>query len=188
MFTTGTRAPGSSAARPTLHFLLATGKRIIIVHAITKAGPLVTVDKESGYPIEEGWFMDRRDQGSVGRGRGRGEGGERNQGSEADVGGTASGESVDDSRSTIAEELTAEFIFPAGEKSALSDCHKNIDADTFMVWIEKRLVPVLKAKYPGRSMILILDNEPYHHGRADDWKSPLQARRRTSSFVEKWTG
>ena len=160
---------------------------MIIVHAITKDGPLVTVDEGSKYPIE-GWFKDRRNQGRGsqrgGRGRGGGRrggrggnqsrGGGQAQGYGADVGGAGSG-GRENPRTTIAKELTAEFIFPAGENSPLNDYQKNMDADTFMAWIERRLVPVFNAMYPGKKTILILDNEPYHHGMADDWKSPLQA-------------
>ncbi|CAN0447032.1 unnamed protein product, partial [Scytosiphon promiscuus] len=75
----------------------------------------------------------------------------------------------------IEKELTAELTFPAGAKDKGSDYHDYMDADTFMQWIEKRLVPVFREKYPGYKMILILDNAPYHHGMPADWKSPLLA-------------
>ena len=76
-----------------------------------------------------------------------------------DVGVVGSGEAEGDSRSTIAE-LTAEFIFPVREKNALSDYHKNMDADTFISWVEKRLVPVFKAK--GQSRDFDSGECPYH--------------------------
>eukprot|EP00903_Cladosiphon_okamuranus_P011097 g10473.t1 len=77
------------------------------------------------------------------------------------------------SKEKIVDEKTAEFIFLAGEKSSLSDYHKNTDADTFMQWLENRLKPAFEELFPGKKTILILDNAPYHHGMADDWKSPL---------------
>ena len=79
------------------------------------------------------------------------------------------------SRVQIAELPTAEMMFPAGEKSSLGDYHKNMNADMFMLWLKRRLIPTFKVLYPGKKMILILDNAAYHHGMSDGWKSPLQA-------------
>ena len=35
----------------------------------------------------------------------------------------------------------------------------------FMKWVKLRLIPVFKKLYPGKKMILMLDNAPYHHKR-----------------------
>ena len=61
---------------------------------------------------------------------------------------------------------TSEMIFRA--KSARGDYHDQMDCDTFMMWLDRRLVPAFEAKYPGKKMVLVLDNAPYHHGRRDD--------------------
>lgn len=78
------------------------------------------------------------------------------------------------SRLNIKKLCTAEMIFEAGEKSPKSDYHKNMDADMFLQWLEKRFLPTFKEMYPGRRVILVLDNAPYHHGMPEGWKSPLK--------------
>ena len=61
---------------------------------------------------------------------------------------------------------TSEMIYRA--KSARGDYHDQMDCDMFMLWMERRLVPAFEAKYPGKIMVLCLDNAPYHHGRHKD--------------------
>ena len=61
---------------------------------------------------------------------------------------------------------TAEMVYRA--KSARGDYHDQMDCDTFMMWLERRLVPAFESRYPGKTMVLVLDNAPYHHGRRDD--------------------
>ena len=78
------------------------------------------------------------------------------------------------SRLNIGRLYTAEMLFEAGEKSADSDYHKNMDADMFEQWLEKRFLPTFRKKYPGKRAILVLDNAAYHHGMPEGWKSPLQ--------------
>ena len=61
---------------------------------------------------------------------------------------------------------SAEFIFEAGDKGVAADkgkaqhgdYHNNMDADMFMIWVKNRLVPAFQARYPGKKMILVLDN------------------------------
>ncbi|CAN0287831.1 unnamed protein product [Ectocarpus sp. 4 AP-2014] len=82
------------------------------------------------------------------------------------------------------------MTFPAGEKDSKSDYHDNMDADIFMEWLEKRLLPAFQKLYPGFQMILILDNAPYHHGMMTSWKNPLLAKKDTNlatlrTLVEK---
>jgi len=35
----------------------------------------------------------------------------------------------------------------------------------FMKWVSEKLVPTFDRQYPGKKMILICDNAPYHHKR-----------------------
>ena len=46
---------------------------------------------------------------------------------------------------------------------ASGDYHDNISFDIFMQWLRNRLIPVFKRNFPGKKMILILDNAPYNH-------------------------
>lgn len=142
------------------------GGRVIIVHAISRDGPLVadSCRDEKGFPLREGWFSKddgRQREGSSSRGPSRGAGG----GPSGDAPGC---------RVVIAEQAIAEMLFPAGDKKE-ADYHKNMDADVFMKWLEKRLLPAYRAKHGEKKIILILDNAPYHHGMADDSNSPLKA-------------
>jgi hypothetical protein len=40
-----------------------------------------------------------------------------------------------------------------------------MDSDNYMRWVQNRLLPTFEAKYPGKKMVLIQDNAPYHHKR-----------------------
>ncbi|CAN0285249.1 unnamed protein product, partial [Ectocarpus fasciculatus] len=103
-------------------------------------------------------------------------------------GGAAAGPAKGESRSAwsryareeIKTEETAEMIYPAGEKSADADYHKNMDADTFMKWMEHRLVPAFKRRYPDKQMILVMDNAAYHHGMPEGWAAPLQSSKKAN--------
>jgi len=62
---------------------------------------------------------------------------------------------------------TAEMVFRA--KSSRGDYHDNMDTDVFMMWLDRRLLPAFRAKYGRRmTLVLVLDNAPYHHGRCED--------------------
>ena len=136
------------------------GKRLIIVHAMTKDGLLM--DKGGDYlqhTIQDGTPDIRRDP-LVGVDRE-----------------IAQGKAVADS--ALAEHATAELIFPSGRfkdkngnylgNEVRGDYHDNFDGDTFMLWVKRRLTPAFQARYPGKKIILILDNAPYHHGKCDDY-------------------
>ena len=43
------------------------------------------------------------------------------------------------------------------------DYHKNMDSVMFMNWVRHILIPSFKEQHPGKKMILMLDNAPYHH-------------------------
>jgi hypothetical protein len=62
---------------------------------------------------------------------------------------------------------TAEWIWEANGK--VIDYHKNMDGDGFERWLENRLIPAFEALYPGKKMILVMDNASYHHQHNDEW-------------------
>ena len=51
-------------------------------------------------------------------------------------------------------------MFQADAK--VRDYHKNMDGYMFANWLEHILLPAFKAKYPEKTMILFMDNAPYH--------------------------
>ena len=59
--------------------------------------------------------------------------------------------------------LSCELLWIAQSHSG--DYHDNMNSDMFMKWVEERLVPTFQRKYPGKKMILVADNAPYHHKR-----------------------
>ena len=68
---------------------------------------------------------------------------------------------------------TAELIFETlGADS--SDYHTAMDGDRFLLWLRNRLLPAFAARYPGKRMLLVLDNATYHHIHGDDWITPSQ--------------
>ena len=50
-------------------------------------------------------------------------------------------------------------------QSHTGDYHDNMCSDMFMQWLENKLVPTFEQKYPGKKMVLVADNAPYHHKR-----------------------
>ena len=69
--------------------------------------------------------------------------------------------SLGKSASAIAPMVTSEWIWEANGK--VTDYHKNMDGDGFERWMENRLIPAFEALYPGKKMILVMDNASYHH-------------------------
>lgn len=69
---------------------------------------------------------------------------------------------------------TAEMIFRAkyATKNKIADYHDTMDGTFFLYWVEKRLAPAFEACYPGKKMVLILDNAPYHHTLVADGFRP----------------
>jgi hypothetical protein len=47
--------------------------------------------------------------------------------------------------------------------------HGNIDGDMFILWLHNRLILAFEAKFPGKKMILVMDNASYHNPHEDDW-------------------
>ena len=69
---------------------------------------------------------------------------------------------------------TTEMVFRSkyAVKHRVKDYHDTMDGEFFMYWVEKRLTPAFEAKYPGKTMILCLDNAPYHHTLVEDGFRP----------------
>ena len=114
------------------------GKRICIVHAITKDGPLTT--REGGDHFDSRAVPHYGDHFVKARGgktlkpRTMGEG-----------------------------EHTAEYLFIGNTKG---DYHESMNARNFDEWVKGRLIPTFEAIYPGKRMVLVLDNAPcVLHGR-----------------------
>ena len=53
-------------------------------------------------------------------------------------------------------------------KHGKGDYHDNMDGHMFEKWLTERLVPTFKKRYPGKRMVLCMDNAPYHHVHPDD--------------------
>jgi hypothetical protein len=68
------------------------------------------------------------------------------------------------------EDFTCELIFEGLVDS--EDYHKNMDGQIFMQWVRNRLIPTFKLSFPGKKLILMLDNAAYHHPRGADWVNP----------------
>jgi hypothetical protein len=49
--------------------------------------------------------------------------------------------------------------------------HHNVNSDLYVKWLANRCIPAFKAKFPGRKMILVIDNASYHDAHVDDWKA-----------------
>ena len=50
-------------------------------------------------------------------------------------------------------------------QSHTGDYHDNMNSDMFMLWVKEKLVPVFEQQYPGKTMVLVANNAPYHHKR-----------------------
>ena len=55
--------------------------------------------------------------------------------------------------------------------------HGNIDGAMFLTWLNNRLIPAFLAKFPGRKMILVMDNASYHNSHEDGWVSAGNMRK-----------
>jgi hypothetical protein len=59
--------------------------------------------------------------------------------------------------------ITCETIWKSASRSG--DYHDNMNSDMFMKWVVEKLLPSFEKLHPGKKMVLLLDNEPYHHKR-----------------------
>ena len=57
-------------------------------------------------------------------------------------------------------EHTCEYLFLKKKHRGLSRDDKN---QNFMEWVDEKIIPTFKARFPDKKMILVLDNAPYHH-------------------------
>ena len=75
---------------------------------------------------------------------------------------------------TTGKHPTAEMCFRSkfATKHHIKDYHDTMDGEFFLYWVEKRLAPAFTARYPGKKMILVLDNAPYHHSMVGDGFRP----------------
>lgn len=74
------------------------------------------------------------------------------------------------------EKDTAEWIFKGPEKKG--DYHRNMNADNYFAWIEKRLIPGFESQFPDKKLIFILDNASYHHARDENYVNPAAMSRK----------
>jgi hypothetical protein len=61
------------------------------------------------------------------------------------------------------ELLTCELLWVSS--SSTGDYHDNMNSEMYMKWVEEKLVPTFEKLHPGKKMLLIQDNAPYHHKR-----------------------
>ena len=59
--------------------------------------------------------------------------------------------------------LTCETLWLA--ESHKGDYHDNMNSDIFVKWIDESLFPTFQKLHPGKKMVLVCDNAPYHHKR-----------------------
>ena len=59
--------------------------------------------------------------------------------------------------------LTCETLWIAQNKTG--DYHDNMNSEMFMQWAQTKLLPCFERRYPGKKMVFVLDNAPYHRAR-----------------------
>jgi hypothetical protein len=69
--------------------------------------------------------------------------------------------------------------------SDISDYHKTMDSDMFCKYIENRVYPAFKKKYPDRRMILVMDNAKYHHALCSDAKEATMTKPAAAVYLRK---
>lgn len=80
-------------------------------------------------------------------------------------------------------ELSCEFVFQSAGVN--DDYHTGINSSKWVAWLNNRLIPTFKARYPGKKCTLVLDNARYHHARPHDWTTPSQMSKvQCASFLE----
>jgi transposase len=73
--------------------------------------------------------------------------------------------------------LTAELVFEEVLEDGQddSDYHNTMTGAKFISWVRNRLLLTFAKMYPGKKMILVLDNASYHKPRDDSWISASKA-------------
>ena len=59
-----------------------------------------------------------------------------------------------------------------------SDYHNTINGDKFTAWVRHRLIPAFQALFPGKRMVLVMDNAGYHKARDETWISTVKSQSR----------
>jgi hypothetical protein len=67
-------------------------------------------------------------------------------------------------RERLDGKTTCETLWVAQSHSG--DYHDNMNSTLFMLWVQDKLIPTFESTYPGKVMVLVADNAPYHHSRA----------------------
>jgi len=71
-------------------------------------------------------------------------------------------------------ELVFEEVLEDGQDD--SDYHNTMTGVKFVAWLRNRLLPTFAQLYPGKKMILVLDNASYHKPRDESWISNSKAQ------------
>ena len=69
---------------------------------------------------------------------------------------------------------------PATRKDKVDDkddYHHNVNADLYVKWLANRCIPAFEAKFPGKKMILVIDNASYHDAHPSDWKAVCKLKK-----------
>ncbi len=80
---------------------------------------------------------------------------------------------------------TAQFVFEAASFDE-SDYHNTIDGEAFTLWMKNRVLSAFQTLYPGKKMIVVMDNAAYHRPRDFDWIAPCSMNKtQCVSFFEQ---
>jgi hypothetical protein len=80
------------------------------------------------------------------------------------------------------EPLTCELLWVSS--SSTGDYHDNMNSEMCIKWVKEKLVPTFEKMYPGKTMVLIQDNAPYHHKRGIPSLAGLTKKRLLELAVE----
>ena len=67
--------------------------------------------------------------------------------------------------------VSAELIYESGKEH--EDYHSHFDNATFIAWVKRQLFPAFNAKYPGKRMVLVLDNSGNQSAKREDYVKPV---------------
>ena len=82
---------------------------------------------------------------------------------------------------------SCERVWASGGKGT-DDYHSSMDGEMFERWIESQLIPTARSVYPGRRIILCMDNAPSHRRWVEGRLNPNTASKATASEVLKANG
>ena len=70
---------------------------------------------------------------------------------------------------------TAEKVWLSNKDYETDDYHSHFDADMFINWVETRLLPAFRNRYPSKRMILVIDNSSTHRAMPPGFLRPSTA-------------